>query len=113
MAVESAGAEDVARGRPIFIIGCGRSGTTLLRLMLDSHPEIAAGEETKFLTDLEPILGEHWRLLQTYGFNRDWWLERMRAFYGGFMAEYAARKGKRRWAEKTPGYTFHLELVDE
>jgi hypothetical protein len=113
MVVESPAAVDVANARPIFIVGCGRSGTTLLRLMLDSHPAIAAGEETKFLTDLEPILGEHWRLLQTYGFNRAWWLERMRAFYGGFMAEYAQRKGKRRWAEKTPGYTFHLDLVDE
>src|SRR3954469_12694891 len=108
MAVESSSAEDVARtrpqtDRPIFIVGCGRSGTTLLRLMLDSHPQIAAGEETKFLTALEQILGEHWRLLQTYGFNRAWWLERMRAFYGGFMAEYAARRGERRWGGKDAG----------
>jgi hypothetical protein len=113
MAVESRAAEHVAIARPIFIVGCARSGTTLLRLMLDSHPGIAAGEETKFLVDLEPILGEHWRLLQTYGFSRAWWVERMRSFYGGFMTDYAARKGKRRWAEKTPGYTFHLDFVDE
>src|SRR5262249_35446578 len=99
--------------RPIFIVGCGRSGTTLLRLMLDSHPAIAAGEETKFLTDLEPIVGEHWRLLHTYGFDRAWWLDRIRAFYGGFLEEYATRRGKRRWAEKTPGYTFHLAFLDE
>ena len=24
-----------------------------------------------------------------------------------------ARRGKQRWAEKTPGYTFHLDLIDE
>jgi hypothetical protein len=106
-------ADPAPSSRPIFIVGCGRSGTTLLRLMLDSHAAIAAGEETKFLTDLEPILDEHWRLLQTYGFERDWWVDRIRAFYGGFLAEYTERKGKRRWAEKTPGYTFHLPFVDE
>src|SRR5262249_44345907 len=31
-----------------FIVGCGRSGTTMLRLMLDSHPEIAIPEESYF-----------------------------------------------------------------
>ncbi len=100
--------------RPIFIIGSARSGTTLLRMMLDSHPRISCGEETKFLADLAPILGDHWRLLSRYGFERDWWLERIRDFYGGFQAAYLAKRGKgRRWAEKTPGYTLHLAFVDE
>jgi hypothetical protein len=98
---------------PIFIIGCGRSGTTLLRMMLDSHPRISAGEETKFLTDLQPIVGEHWRLLSAYGFSRAWWLDRIRAFYAGFQADYLARRSKQRWAEKTPGYTFHLDFIAE
>ncbi len=98
---------------PIFIIGCGRSGTTLLRMMLDSHPRISAGEETKFLTDLQPIVGQHWNLLSAYGFSREWWLDRIRAFYGDFQAEYLAKRGKQRWAEKTPGYTFHLEYIAE
>lgn len=99
--------------RPIFIIGCARSGTTLLRMMLDSHPRISCGEETKFLTDLLPILTAHWRLLAPYGFDRAWWLGRIRDFYGGFQAEYLARRDKQRWAEKTPGYTLHLDFVDE
>lgn len=96
---------------PIFIIGCGRSGTTLLRMMLDSHPRISAGEETKFLADLEPIVGEHWRLLSAYGFSRDWWLGQIRDFYVDFQAAYLARRSKHRWAEKTPGYTFHLDFI--
>jgi hypothetical protein len=32
-----------------FIVGVGRSGTTLLRLMLDSHPDMAIPPETHFL----------------------------------------------------------------
>lgn len=36
---------------PIFIGGAGRSGTTLLRVMLDSHPNIVCGPELKFIPD--------------------------------------------------------------
>jgi hypothetical protein len=99
--------------RPIFIIGCARSGTTLLRMILDSHPRISCGEETKFLADLEPIVGAHQRLLASYGFDRAWWLDRIRDMYGGFQAAYLERRGKARWAEKTPSYTLHLAFVEE
>ncbi len=44
----------VSSGRPPapFVVGVGRSGTTLLRLMLDAHPELAIGPETQFVGDL-------------------------------------------------------------
>ncbi|TMA46731.1 MAG: sulfotransferase [Deltaproteobacteria bacterium] len=32
-----------------FIVGVGRSGTTLLRLMLDAHPYLAIPPETHFI----------------------------------------------------------------
>lgn len=35
-----------------FIVGFGRSGTTLVRVMFDSHPEIAIGDETHFIMAL-------------------------------------------------------------
>jgi hypothetical protein len=35
--------------RPIFVIGCPRSGTTLLQLMLHAHPRIAVPTETRFV----------------------------------------------------------------
>ncbi len=37
---------------PIFLVGAERSGSTLLRLMLDSHPEIAFLEEFEYVVDL-------------------------------------------------------------
>ena len=37
---------------PFFIVGSGRSGSTLLRLMLASHSRIAIPAETWFLADL-------------------------------------------------------------
>ncbi len=33
---------------PLFLIGAERSGTTLMRLMLDSHPDIAFAEEFEY-----------------------------------------------------------------
>lgn len=35
-----------------FIVGVGRSGTTLLRAMLDSHPQLAIPPESRFVVDL-------------------------------------------------------------
>lgn len=39
-------------GAPLFIVGCERSGTTLLRLMITSHPEYHILHETGFLRAL-------------------------------------------------------------
>lgn len=97
---------------PIFLIGAPRSGTTLLRLMLDSHPNISAGPETNFLTYFEPIVGEHWPRLQLYGLSQTDWYARIGGFFDAFQMEYAQRRGKRRWAEKTPAYTLHLEFIN-
>lgn len=43
---------------PIFVIGSERSGTTLLRLMLTSHPQICIPPESLFFIHLEPQYGK-------------------------------------------------------
>lgn len=35
-----------------FVVGCGRSGTTLLRAMLDSHPELSIPHEAHFVAPM-------------------------------------------------------------
>lgn len=40
-----------------FIVGTGRSGTTLLQAMLSSHPRIVIPEETHFFSKFDPALG--------------------------------------------------------
>ncbi|GAA1882360.1 sulfotransferase family protein [Lapillicoccus jejuensis] len=102
-----------ATPRPIFVVGCQRSGTTMLRLMLDSHPRIACGPETRFLEDLERVTGSDWKRLQQFGFPREEWLARMRAFFGGIQDDYAASKGKARWADKSPRYALHMPFLHE
>jgi len=105
-------APEQAAERPIFIIGCARSGTTLVRLILDSHPNISAGAETKFLPELGEMV-ERAHLYSKFDVSRPYVVELMRGFYGRLQSDYMSRRGKRRWAEKTPGYTMHLTLIDE
>ena len=37
--------------RPVYLVGSERSGTTMLRLMLDAHPEVAFFSEFEFAVD--------------------------------------------------------------
>jgi hypothetical protein len=46
---------------PIFVGGAGRSGTTLVRVILDSHPNIVCGPELK----LTPLIGQLWHQFMT------------------------------------------------
>ena len=104
-----------------FVVGVGRSGTTLLRLMLDAHPALAIGPETQFVGDLidleiggantdelvEAIVAA--RTWADFGLDPAAFAERaaaldlagvLRAFYG----LYAQSREKPRWGEKTPAY---------
>lgn len=98
--------------RPIFIVGCPRSGTTLLRLMLDSHPAISCGPETHFVAVLEQVMNR-WPALQRYGFDEDYWYDKLAELVDSFQRDYAARRGKQRWADKTPRYALHLPFIDK
>jgi len=98
-----------------FIIAPFRSGTTLLRFILDSHPHIAAPPETfLFAHLLAPLRDERTtRAMWNVGFHREV-LARALGDYGrGFLEAYARSKGKRVWIEKTPSYVEWLpELVE-
>jgi hypothetical protein len=116
-----------------FIVGMTRSGTTLLRLMLDSHPKLAIPPETHFVPQvLKLFRGEEpgpgkiasqiaaTRRFADLGFTRaevrraladvsplDDGLA-LRAFYD----LYARRQGKKRFGEKTPGYGERMKRIE-
>lgn len=64
MKVHSNEQELTARS-PIFLVGAERSGTTLLRLMLDGHPQLAFQYEFELAVDCVPD-GEGWPDLNEY-----------------------------------------------
>lgn len=100
--------------QPIFIVGCQRSGTTLLRLLLDSHPNISCGPETRFLADFARITSPPaWPHMQQYGFPKEYWHGKFAELFDSFQSDYARRRGKTRWADKTPRYALHLHYLDQ
>jgi hypothetical protein len=104
-----------------FVVGVGRSGTTLLRLMLDAHPELAIGPETQFVPDLihvddpvEAIIGS--RTWDDFRLDPDEFARRasdqeLAGVLRSFYSLYAESQGKSRWGEKTPGYVKNMDSI--
>jgi hypothetical protein len=117
-------------GPPLLILGVRRSGTTLLRVMLDRHSELAVPDESYFVPQLAD---RHLRRVDPDEFVDDLrrlntlaeWevpLDEVRArLYDGMpigaaigtvYAVYARERGKPRWADKTPMYMQNLRLLE-
>jgi len=104
----------VSQTSPIVIGGCGSSGTTLLRRMLNRHPAIACGpESTVFLervtgpAELGPRMG--FRASEVEKWQRN---SRSQAeFIDRFQTACLARSGKTVWADKTPENIRRVDFV--
>jgi hypothetical protein len=81
-------------------------------MMLDAHPHLSAGAETKFLPDIEQSLNR-WSVGEKFNLSRADLVGRMRDFYGSIQADYMRSRGKVRWVEKSPVYTLHLDLIEQ
>ncbi len=98
---------------PIFVGGAGRSGTTLIRVILDSHPNIACGPELK----VTPILADLWHKFRTahYPPLQEYLLmpEDINRIFGQMIAsllqKYRENAGKPRIAEKSPNNVFFFQ----
>lgn len=125
------------RSMPV-IVGAPRSGTTLLRFMLDAHPDVAIPPETGFLmlggsfrSAASALREEFFEAVTTFppdapawtdfGISRErFWslLQDITPFsvaegYRAFYRAYAERFGKRRLGDKTPLYCLHLRAIEQ
>ncbi|MEQ7010818.1 sulfotransferase [Actinopolymorpha sp. B17G11] len=124
------------RGRPIFILGCPRSGTTLLSLMLHQHPRIAIPPENRFLMPVylkrerfgdlaveanrralaEMIVTSKW--FGDLGLDPSTITDRIvdeawtvGSAVGLVLRAYSDRFGKLRWGDKRPYYRTAIWLI--
>jgi hypothetical protein len=116
----------MAAATPIFIGGMYKSGTSLLRLMITQHGNIAGGLETYwFEVDPTMSIGRGGEPIGAY-------CERLAAYFAmpvadvrqlaasspdaetfvdRLMTALAKKHGKPRWAEKTPGNIAHADRI--
>lgn len=99
---------------PFFLVGVHRSGTTLLRLIVDSHSRIACPPESFFLLPLSHVLADDKAVegFKAMGFVEDHVVERLREYASYFFEMYASLHGKVRWADKTPSYVDCLDFIE-
>ncbi|MGK7895452.1 MAG: sulfotransferase [Xenococcus sp. (in: cyanobacteria)] len=125
------------KGR-LFIVGCPRSGTTLLQSLLAAHPQIASFPESHFFESLAPInplirslgmgLASGQRAKKRFKhFLSIIEREKMEEYLPSFplfMSQYAnafvqvldeltEEQGKSLWIEKTPGHLKQIELIEK
>ena len=115
---------------PVIVLGVGRSGTTLLRVMLDRNSELAIPYESFFVLPLARRHGRRPKLdefledldrfyqLYEWGISREDVRPRLREgmttgeAIAAVFEVYAEREGKPRWGDKTPLYMQHLPLIE-
>ena len=122
-----------------FVVGVSRSGTTLLRLMLDAHPDLTIPAETHFVPMVANVCDEliaegasseviRERALEAMTGHPRWGdflldSEEVRVRMGqydpvttgdairAFYEACAAQQGKPRWGDKSPPYTYKAPRV--
>lgn len=123
--------------RPIFVLGCPRSGTTLLGLMIHAHPRLAMPPENRFLInawrrrarfgdlrseqqrrDLAGLITQKGSKIRDLGLKPAE-VERlivegpptMGSAFGIVFREYARNHGKARWGDKRPAYAAEVDVL--
>lgn len=117
---------------PVFIVGCPRSGTTLLRDLLRSHPNLTFPPESQFIPRYYRAYGNPANQQQAIRIGevilrtrsiRTWQIDlEPKAFAGCrtfreilclLFGAWLKREGKTRWGDKTPQYVMDIPLLLE
>jgi len=119
-----------------FIVGCPRSGTTLLQSLLASHSAILSFPESKFFVHLLPAKNDpKWRSLLGLGMRRTRpqchmffkeigypelsdrapkipFLKSHTSYFVNSLDEVARQQEKTFWIEKTPDHLEHVNYIE-
>jgi len=104
--------EDDGEPEYLFIGGAGRSGTTLLRAMLDSHENISVGPERKLIRTICGLRRD-WEgsatVFEEAGLTSEILDDSVKAFISTLME--STGKGAKRIGEKTPPNLLYMEML--
>jgi len=105
---------------PVFVLCAARSGSTLLRFMLDAHPDLACPPETN-MPGLCALLATVWSLIEGAPLAAERGAEPPKipdAAIAGIrhtvelmVGSYLARREKKRYCDKSLGAARHAELL--
>jgi len=99
---------------PVFIVGVPRSGTTLLRVILDSHPNLAVGPECPWISGTYGDIVSFRHLYESLVSNNSGPVKNLNGVdnqavasalgqaINSILLAYAHSNGSKRWIEKTP-----------
>jgi protein-tyrosine sulfotransferase len=116
----AASGDEPGRSDPVFVLCMGRSGSTLLRFLLDGHPELACPPETS-LPALCGQLAVVWSLIEGAPLSADRGdtppevpdsaLAGIRHMVDELTGSYLARRGKKRFCDKSLGSAQFASLL--
>ena len=120
----------------VFLVGCPRSGTTLLQSLIAAHPRVLSFPESHFFTlgfggslldrlrkrllggwHLERVFRDWLRRIEGMGFaptmpvRRTWRRRRMVGQFVVQLDDWTRRAGKDVWIEKTPMHIDHIHQI--
>jgi len=105
---------------PVFVLCCGRSGSTLLRFLLDTHPHLACPPETR-LPAMSAQMASVWSQLQGTPLVTERpgdlpvigepVLAGIRSAVDRMVGSYLARRRKRRYCDKSLNTAEHADLL--
>lgn len=106
---------------PVFILTASRSGSTLLRFILDTHPDVACPPET-MITGACASLMQSWDILENAGSGThrpvdeqvqlpEVAMEVVRGIVDQLYGRYLARRGKPRWCDKSLDNLLNARLL--
>lgn len=105
---------------PTFVLSCGRSGSTLLRYILDTHPsvccpgELNLGKAAKVLFNVILSTLAHVDAREHRETERpSEALAEVRRILAGIMLRYTHAKGKRLWCDKSPANILTLHFLSD
>lgn len=109
------------KSKPVFIIGCPRSGTSVISHAIAQHPDFWTSAESDFMLPIvrSNVLADAYKI--SYDRPDNGWLKVQDVSYKDFLSYmglgidkmFLSRSNGKRWVDQTPGYTIIADTLKD